>query len=67
MTVSDLFGIAPNTACIIFNEAVPLLVFVLYDENVSLQSTEQEWESELTAFVKDYGFPCVVAWDGFHT
>jgi hypothetical protein len=66
ITVGDLFGIAPCTACKIFNEVVRLIVFVLYDEYVTLPSTEQEWEAELTAFLKDYGFPCVGAWDGFH-
>ena len=31
-----------------------------------MPSAEIEWKAELTAFLKDYGFPCVGAWDGFH-
>ena len=66
ITAGDLFGIAPCTACKIFNEVIRLIVLVFYDEYVTLPFTEQEWEAELTAFLEDYGFPCVGTWDGFH-
>ena len=65
-TAGDLFGVASCTACKIFNEVIRLIVLVFYDEYVTLPATEQEWEAELTAFLKDYGFPCVGAWDDFH-
>lgn len=66
ITAGDLFGVAPSTACKIFNEVIRVMVQVFYDEYVNLPSTEKEWKDELTAFLKDYGFPCVGAWDGFH-
>ncbi|CAB4038440.1 Hypothetical predicted protein [Paramuricea clavata] len=55
-TVGDLFGIANSTAC----------SSDFFDEYGTLPSTEEEWKNELKAFLKDWGFPCVAAWDGFH-
>ena len=65
-TVGDLFGIATSTACETFNEVIRIIVLVFFDEYVTLPSTEEEWKNELKAFLKDWGFPCVAAWDGFH-
>ena len=33
---------------------------------MTLPSTEEEWKNELKSFLKDWGFACVAAWDGFH-
>ena len=41
----------------------PLLVQVLYDEYVTLPTTEDEWKAELKAFLEDWGFPCLGEWD----
>ena len=65
-TVGDLFGIATSTACKTFNEVIRVIVLIFYDQYVTLPSTEEKWKNELKAFLKDWGFPCVAAWDGFH-
>ena len=59
--MGDLFGVAQSTACKIFNEVIRLIIYVFYDEYVTLPSAEIERKAELTAFLKDYGFPCVGA------
>ena len=33
---------------------------------MTLPTTDDGWKAELDAFLKDWGFPCVGAWDGFH-
>ena len=33
---------------------------------MTLPTTDGGWKAELDAFLKDRGFPCVGAWDGFH-
>ena len=65
-TVSDLFGIGASTACKTFNEVIRVIVLIFFDEYVTLPLTEEDWQNELKAFPKDWGFPCVAAWDGFH-
>ena len=65
-TVGDLFGIATSTACKTFNEVIRVIVLIFFDEYVTLPSTVEEWKNELKAFLKDWGFPCVAAWGGFH-
>ena len=65
-TVGDLFEVASSTACQIFNEVIRVIVQVFYDEYVTLPTTEGGWKAELDAFLKDWGFPCLGAWDGFH-
>ena len=65
-TVGDLFGVASSTACQIFNEVIRVIVQAFYDEYVALPTTEDGWKAELNAFLEDWGFPCVGAWDGFH-
>ena len=65
-TVGDLFGVAPSTACTIFNHVTRVIVKNLYDQFVVLPSTEDEWKEELKNFLEDWEFPCVGAWDGFH-
>ena len=65
-TVGDLFGVAPLTACTIFNHVARIIVQKLYDQFVILPRTEEEWKAELTSFLEDWEFLCVGAWDGFH-
>ena len=65
-TVGDLFGVAPSTACTIFNHVTQIIGQKLYDQFVILPRTEEEWKAELTSFLEDWEFPCVGAWDGFH-
>ena len=65
-TVGDLFGVASSTACQIFNEVIRVIVQAFYDEYVAFSTTEDGWKAELNAFLEDWGFPCVGAWDGFH-
>lgn len=65
-TVGDLFGVAPSTACTIFNHVVKVIVHALYDVYVTLPGSKEEWKAELTSFLQDWEFPCVGAWDGFH-
>ena len=65
-TVGDLFGVAPSTACTIFNHVIRCIVQALYDDYVVLPRNEEEWKNELNAFLENWEFPCVGAWDGFH-
>ena len=57
-----LFYSLPNQ----FNEVIRVIVQVFYDEYVTLPTTEDGWKAELDAFLKDWGFPCLGAWDFFH-
>ena len=65
-TVGDLFGVAESTAAVIFNDVCRVLVTTLYDRYVHLPKSADEWKQELKNFLKDWEFPCVGAWDGFH-
>ena len=31
-----------------------------------MSSKDKEWRQEAVGFIEHYGFPCVLAWDGFH-
>ena len=65
-TIGDLFGVAASTASVVFNELCRILVCTLYDRFVYLPRNATEWIQELESFLKDWEFPCVGAWDGFH-
>ena len=65
-TVGDLFGVAPSTACTIFNSVINVIVQSMYDDLVKLPQSDEEWKKEITSFIEDWKFPCVGAWDGFH-
>ena len=65
-TVGDLFGVASSTAWQIFKKVIHVIVQVFYDGYVTLPTTEDRGKAELDAFLKDWGFPCVGAWDDFH-
>ena len=53
-TVGDLFGMAPSTACSIFNRTVTkVIVQSLYDDLLRLPQNEEEWKKELTSFLED--------------
>ena len=43
-----------------------LCVCLLLGCTMRLPLTEGEWELDLRVFIKNYEFPCVSAWDGFH-
>ena len=60
-TVCDLFGVAPSTACTIFNHVVKVIVHTLCDVYVTLLGSKEEWKAELTSFLEDWEFPCVGA------
>ena len=62
-TVGDLFGVAPSTACTIFNHVIRCIVQPLFDDYVVLPRKEEEWKNELNAFLENWEFPCVGAWD----
>ena len=38
----------------------------MYDEFIKLPIGEEEWVQECKSFIKNYEFPCVGVWDGFH-
>ena len=65
-TVGDLFGVASATTCQIFNEVIHVIVQVFYDEYVTLPTTKDGWKAELDALLKDWGLPCLGAWDSFY-
>ena len=65
-TVGDLSGVAAPTACQIFSSVTCAIIARLYDRFVCLPRNEEEWAKELECFLKDWEFPCVAAWDGFH-
>ena len=62
-TVGDPFGVASSTAGQIFSKVIRVIFQVFYDEHVTLPTTEDKGNAELDAFLKDWGFPCVGAWD----
>ena len=43
-----------------------ILVTRLFNKFIKLPTTEEEWMEECKAFIENYEFPCVDAWDGFH-
>ena len=51
---------------VIFNDVCKVLVSNLYDKFVFLPRNTAEWKKELENFLKNWEFPCVGAWNGFH-
>ena len=37
-----------------------------YNEYVKLSASKEEWRDKVCGFIKNYGFPCVGAWNAFH-
>lgn len=37
-----------------------------YNEYVKLSASKEEWGAKVCGFIKNYGFPCVGAWNEFH-
>ena len=66
LTAGDLFGVAESTAQGIFVDVCKALVECLYDRYVQMPKGIDEWTDELKNFLKNWQFPCVGAWDGFH-
>ena len=64
--VADIFGVSEPLACQFFNHVCRILVARLYNENVYMLSSEEEWQAELWDFIENYEFPCSGACDGFH-
>ena len=65
-TLSQLFGVSIWLAIETFNKVCRVLFTTCYDQYVTLPKTDEKWESEVKAFIENYEFPCVSAWDGFH-
>jgi hypothetical protein len=66
LTVGDLFGVAESTAHASSHNVCKAIVERLYDKYVHLPRNLDEWSQELRAFIENWEFPCVGAWDGFH-
>ena len=66
IVLEDVFGILKESRCIFFNKVICLIVAYFYDEYVKLPETDEQWEVEVGGFIKNYGFPAVGAWYGFH-
>lgn len=66
LTVGDLFGVAAPTAHCIFMDVCKAIVKNLYDRFILFPRTSEEWKQEMQAFLENWEFPCVGAWDGFH-
>ena len=45
---------------------VLLFIFCTKSSSGYRPATNDEWADELKGFMKNYGFPCIAAWDGFH-
>ena len=43
-TVGDLFGVAPSTACTVFNSVINVIVQSMYDDLVTLPQSDEEWK-----------------------
>ena len=65
-TLSQLFGVLISLASEIFNKVCRVLVGASYDQYFTLPNVDEEWELEVKAFIENYEFPYVGAWDGFH-
>ena len=64
--LDDVFGVSRSLASETFNIVIRVLVAKVFDLVVVLPQTEDEWKVELKAFIENYAFPCIGAWDGFH-
>ena len=64
--LDDVFGVSRSLASETFNIVIWVLVAKVFDLVVVLPETEDEWKVELKAFIENYAFPCIGAWDGFH-
>ena len=64
--LSDLFGVSLSDASAIFNEIYWLMAASLYDRNIHLPTTDEEWQNEICSFLRNYEFSCIGAWDGFN-
>ena len=66
ITLGHLFGISKELVCKMFHKTSRVIIYFLYETFVRIQTTDDEWADELKGFMKNYGFPCIAAWDGFH-
>ena len=64
LTLSDLFGVSVSATSKFFNKKCQQMIVSTYDRYVRLSTTDKEYE--VHAFLENYEFPCVGAWDGFH-
>ena len=64
LTLSDLFGVSVSATSKFFNKKCQQMIVSTYDRYVRLPTTDKEYE--IHAFLENYEFPCVGAWDGFH-
>ena len=64
--ISDVYGICESLGTQTFNHVARKLVVNLFDEYVKMSSTEQKWITDIKAFIENYEFTWIGAWDGFH-
>ena len=65
-TLKDLFGVSVSSASLFCNKVCRVIIANIYDLQVTLLSTGEEWKVELKGFIENYEFPYVGSWDGFH-
>ena len=63
--VADLFEVSMSLAEQVFASVSRGLIRNLFTEFVKMPNTEEEWRQEAIGFIKNYGFPCIGALDGF--
>ena len=56
-----MFGLSLSAASTIFNEIYWLMAASLYDRNIRLVTTDEEWQNGICSFLRNYEFSCVGA------
>ena len=50
---ADIFGVSEPLACKVFNHICRTLVAKLYNKNLYMSISEEEWQSELRGFIEN--------------
>lgn len=64
--MSDDFNVSITFTERVFASVWKELIRNFLFDYVKMPSTDKEWGEKAIGFIESYGFPCVVAWDGFH-
>ena len=64
--VSDDFNVSIAFTERVFASVLKELIRNFLFDYVKMPRTDKEWREKAIGFIESYGFPCVVAWDGFH-
>ena len=65
--VADIFVISEPLACQVFNYICRILVARLYEKDVYMPNSDEEWQKERGGLIENnYEFPCVGSLDVFH-